>query len=56
MYLSNRNMKKFKVQLEIIQELFNQIFVLTASIEDGYRREKYKGAARTLLKRLEELV
>ena len=50
------DMKNFQVQLSIIQESFNKILALVASMEDEAKREKYKGAAKKLLKRLDELV
>ena len=50
------DMKQFRVQLGIIQESFNKILTLVASMEDEVKREKYKGAAKKLLKRLDELV
>lgn len=50
------DMKQFQVQLGIIQESFNKILTLVASMEDEAKREKYKGAAKKLLKRLDELV
>lgn len=50
------DMKQFQVQLGIIQEAFNKILTLVASMEDEAKREKYKGAAKKLLKRLDELV
>ena len=50
------DMKTFQVQLGIIQESFNKILALVASMEDEVKREKYKGAAKKLLKRLDELV
>ena len=50
------DMKQFQVQLGIIQESFNKILTLIASMEDEAKREKYKGAAKKLLKRLDELV
>lgn len=50
------DMKTFQLQLSIIQESFNKILVLVASMEDEAKREKYKGAAKKLLKRLDELV
>ena len=49
-------MKQFQVQLGIIQESFNKILTLVASMEDEAKREKYKGAAKKMLKRLDELV
>ena len=50
------DMKQFQVQLGLIQESFNKILTLVASMEDEAKREKYKGAAKKLLKRLDELV
>lgn len=50
------DMKQFQVQLGIIQESFNKILTLVASMEDEAKRGKYKGAAKKLLKRLDELV
>lgn len=50
------DMKTFQLQLSIIQESFNKILALVASMEDESKREKYKGAAKKLLKRLDELV
>lgn len=50
------DMKQFQVQLGIIQESFNKILTLVASMEDEDKRGKYKGAAKKLLKRLDELV
>lgn len=50
------DMKNFQVQLSIIQESFNKILALVASMEDEVKREKYKGAAKKLLQRLDELV
>lgn len=50
------DMKQFQVQLGLIQESFNKILTLIASMEDEAKREKYKGAAKKLLKRLDELV
>lgn len=50
------DMKTFQLQLSIIQESFNKILALVASMEDEAKREKYKGAAKKLLKRLDELV
>lgn len=49
-------MKTFQVQLGIIQDAFNKILTLIASMEEEDKREKYKGASRKLLKRLEELI
>lgn len=48
-------MKKFQIQLGIIQEAFNKILTLIAGMDEDEKREKYQGAARKLLKRLEEL-
>ena len=50
------DMKQFQVQLGLIQESFNKILTLIASMEDEAKREKYKGAAKKLLNRLDELV
>ena len=49
------DMKKFQVQLGIIQEAFNKILSLIAGMDEDEKREKFQGAARKLLKRLEEL-
>ncbi|WP_301859279.1 DUF3102 domain-containing protein [uncultured Megasphaera sp.] len=49
-------MKTFQVQLGIIQDAFNKILTLIASMEEEDKRETYKGASRKLLKRLEELI
>ena len=49
------DMKKFQIQLGIIQEAFNKILTLIAGMDEDEKREKYQGAARKLLKRLEEL-